>query len=73
MFFSPNNLRSVPPPLRCKLTPKGPPPVEIHPPRKSAFGRHPEERSDEGSLFDFDFLPRFKRFDSLCAPAIAHR
>jgi hypothetical protein len=23
----------------------------------SAFGRHPEERSDEGFLFDFMFLP----------------
>jgi hypothetical protein len=23
-----------------------------------AFGRHPEERSDEGSLFDFHFSPK---------------
>jgi hypothetical protein len=62
----------VPPTLRCKLTPKSPPLVEIHPPRKSAFGRHAEERSDEGSLFDLHALPRFKRFDFLCAPAIEH-
>jgi len=26
--------------------------------RHPAVGRHPEERSDEGSLFDFNFLPR---------------
>src|SRR5579863_6851517 len=31
--------------------------LAFQPHRPTAFGRHPEERSDEGSLFDSHFLP----------------